>query len=53
MNAFGLSLILGVFFANWLLVPRFFRGKTHKDGFFIGLIVAAMMLAAYCLIGYR
>jgi hypothetical protein len=41
---FGLVLALGVFLANWLVVPLFFLSRTHKDGFFIGVIAAAIVM---------
>ena len=37
-------LAAGVFIGNWLVVPLVFNGTTHKDGFFNGLIAAALVL---------
>ena len=42
----GIMLILGVasFFGNWLLVPLFSKIRTHRDGFFVGLIAFVLFL---------
>ena len=37
-------LALGVFLGNWLVVPLFFRSRTFKDGFFVGLIAGVICL---------
>lgn len=52
MNQFGLFLALGLFLGNWLVVPLFFPNRTHKDGFFIGVIVAILAIA-FCVITNR
>lgn len=36
----NISLAIGVFLANWLVVPIFFKRRMY-DGFFIGLIAGA------------
>jgi predicted permease len=36
---------VGLLFGNWLVVPRFFKKRTYWDGFFIGVIAAAIMVA--------
>ena len=39
-----LSLALGVFVGNLLVVPTVFDSRTVTDGFFIGLIAALLVL---------
>jgi len=51
MDKYGLMLATGVFIGNWLVVPLFFRSRTHKDGFFIGVIAAVLVIAFYAIIG--
>ena len=51
MDKYGLMLAAGVFIGNWLVVPLFFRSRTHVDGFFIGLIAAALVLGFYKFFG--
>lgn len=51
MNKFGLALALGVFLGNWLVVPLFLRSRTHKDGFFVGVIAAILVIAFYAITG--
>lgn len=46
-----LALATGVFFGNWLVVPIFFRSRTLKDGFVIGVIAAVLIIAIYGIIG--
>jgi hypothetical protein len=51
MDTHGLALAAGVFIGNWLVVPLFFRSRTHKDGFFIGVIAAILVIMFYWFIG--
>lgn len=44
---FALVLAGGVFVGNWLVVPFFITKRTHGDGFFIGVIAAALVLGLY------
>ncbi|MBT6691085.1 hypothetical protein HOB10_01985 [Candidatus Parcubacteria bacterium] len=39
----GWPLAVGVFLGNWLAVPVVFS-NTHKEGFFIGLVAAGLVL---------
>lgn len=39
-----IMLALGVFLGNWLLVPIFSETVSRKDGFFIGVIAAILVL---------
>lgn len=39
-----LGISFGLFLGNWLIVPIFFKKRTHKDGFFIGLIAMILTL---------
>jgi high-affinity Fe2+/Pb2+ permease len=39
-----IALAFGVFIGNWLLVPLFIKDRPFKDGFWIGLIAAVLIL---------
>jgi hypothetical protein len=52
MSEYAVVFALGGFFANWLVVPLIFRSRTHKDGFFIGVIAAILVLVIYAIIGW-
>ena len=56
MTAFPFVVVLGVFVGNWLVCPLIMHNRTFKDGFFIGLIAAVLVLMIYgisYLCGYR
>ena len=44
-------LALGVFVGNWLVVPLVLKKRSFKDGFFIGLISAVIVLGITLLLG--
>ena len=46
-----LSIALGVFVGNWLVVPAVFDSRTVTDGFFIGLIAAVLVLGTGAVVG--
>lgn len=43
----GLMLALGLFIGNWLVVPLILPGRSFKDGFFVGLIAATLILVVF------
>ena len=44
MNKYRLWIPAGVLFGNWVMVPLLFPGRTHTQGFFIGLIAAVLLI---------
>jgi len=40
---YWITLALGVFLGNWIVVPLVFK-RTFKEGFFIGIIAAVLIL---------
>ena len=42
--------VVGVFVGNWLVVPLFFKSRTFKDGFAIGVIAALLVLGFYVIV---
>lgn len=42
-NNFIFSLAFGVLVGNWLIAPLF-TGKSHADGFLIGLVAAVLIV---------
>ena len=46
MKILPIVVAIGVFVGNWLVVPLF-CGRTFTEGFYIGLIAAALVLSFY------
>ncbi len=43
MDQFGfIAMALGLFFGNWFVSPFIVRGRSFKDGFFVGLITVVI-----------
>lgn len=51
MNISEIGLIVGVFLGlflgNWLIVPPFCKSRNFKEGFFVGLMSAALWAIVY------
>jgi len=47
MSEYNIALVLGVFMGNWLVAPLFIKERTHKDGFYIGLIAAILCIVIF------
>lgn len=51
MDKTGFSLALGVFLGNWLLCPLISQ-RSFKEGFWIGLMAAVLVLLAQPIVKY-
>jgi hypothetical protein len=53
---FFLMIAFGVFIGNWLVSPLIIHSRSFTDGFWIGVIAAALVMVFYFvfrLIGWR
>lgn len=47
---FDIFVAMGVLVGNWLFVPLFNRDRSYRDGFKVGVVAAAFVLAFYRII---